>query len=156
MNTWKIRYGSPVVKIEQDSRRVSGVDAVALSDHLPLEGGSNYYAKLRGQTGAMSNQLVEKHSASVEYFRAMGISVVQGRDFASGDASGGLPVAMVNDELARAISRTRVRSANGSRLFRVNPARSSEWCVRCGKSAWTAACCRSCMCQRRRPSSPGR
>jgi len=31
------------------ARRVGGVDAVALSDHLPLEGGSNYYVKLRGR-----------------------------------------------------------------------------------------------------------
>jgi len=60
------------------ARRVGGVDSVALSDHLPLEGGSNYYVKLRGQTGAMSNQLVERHSASPEYFRAIGVRLLQG------------------------------------------------------------------------------
>ena len=67
------------------ARRVGGVDAVALSDHLPLEGGSNYYVKLRGQTGAMSNQLVERHSASPEYFRAMGVRLLQGRTFTPAD-----------------------------------------------------------------------
>ncbi len=67
------------------ARRVGGVDSVALSDHLPLEGGSNYYVKLRGQTGAMSNQLVERHSASPEYFRAMGVRLLQGRVFTATD-----------------------------------------------------------------------
>ncbi|HEY1185300.1 MAG: ABC transporter permease [Bryobacteraceae bacterium] len=67
------------------ARRIGGVDSVALSDHLPLEGGSNYYVKLRGQTGAMSNQLVEKHAASPEYFRAVGVRLLQGRLFTQSD-----------------------------------------------------------------------
>jgi len=67
------------------ARRIGGVDSVALSDHLPLEGGSNYYIKLRGQTGAMSNQLVERHSVSPEYFRAMGVRLLQGRLFTAAD-----------------------------------------------------------------------
>jgi putative ABC transport system permease protein len=67
------------------SRRIGGVDAVALSDHLPLEGGSNYYIKLRGQTSEMSNQLVESHAVSPEYFRAMGVRLLQGRLFTPAD-----------------------------------------------------------------------
>jgi predicted permease len=43
----------------EKARRIGGADAVALTDHLPLEGGSNYYAKLRGDTRPRSNQLVE-------------------------------------------------------------------------------------------------
>ena len=67
------------------SRRIGGVDSVALSDHLPLEGGSNYYVKLRGNTSEMSNQLVERHSVSPEYFRAMGVRLLQGRLFTPAD-----------------------------------------------------------------------
>ena len=67
------------------SRRIGGVDSVALSDRLPLEGGSNYYVKLRGQTSEMSNQLVETHAVSPEYFRAMGVRLLQGRLFTSAD-----------------------------------------------------------------------
>jgi putative ABC transport system permease protein len=67
------------------ARRIGEVDSVALSDHLPLEGGSNYYVKLRGQTGAMSNQLVERHTVSPEYFHAMGIRLLQGRVFTLAD-----------------------------------------------------------------------
>jgi predicted permease len=69
----------------EHSRRIGGVDAVALSDHLPLEGGSNYYVKLRGQTSQMSNQLVERHEVSPEYFRALGVRLLQGRVFTPAD-----------------------------------------------------------------------
>jgi len=65
--------------------RIGGVDAAALSDHLPLEGGSNYYVKLRGQTSDASNQLVEQHEVSPEYFRAMGVRLLQGRVFTLAD-----------------------------------------------------------------------
>ena len=78
------KYDFSETLLEQ-ARRIGGVDAVALSDHLPLEGGSNYYVKLRGQTGEMSNQLVESHSASPEYFRAMGVRLLQGRVFTQAD-----------------------------------------------------------------------
>jgi putative ABC transport system permease protein len=82
--TVRQRFDFAQTLLEQ-SRRVGGVDSVALSDHLPLEGGSNYYIKLRGQTGEMSNQLVESHAASPEYFRAMGVRLLQGRVFTQAD-----------------------------------------------------------------------
>jgi putative ABC transport system permease protein len=69
----------------EKTRHIGGVDAAALSDHLPLEGGSNYYVKLRGQTGKMSNRLVESHAVSPEYFRALGIRLLQGRLFTDAD-----------------------------------------------------------------------
>jgi putative ABC transport system permease protein len=69
----------------EKTRRIGGVDAAALTDHLPLEGGSNYYVKLRGQTGEMSNRLVEQHAVSPEYFRGLGIRLLQGRVFTDAD-----------------------------------------------------------------------
>ena len=69
----------------EKARRIGGADAVALTDHLPLEGGSNYYIKLRGQTGDESNQLVEMHAVSQDYFRAMGVRLLQGRVFTAQD-----------------------------------------------------------------------
>ena len=74
-------------------RRIAGADAVALSDHLPLEGGSNYYVKLRGQTTEESNQLVEMHAISPDYFRALGVRVLQGRVFTSAH----IQLALAND-----------------------------------------------------------
>jgi putative ABC transport system permease protein len=64
---------------------IAGVDAAAASNRLPLEGGSNYYVKLRGQTSQMSNLLVEAHSASREYFHAMGVRFLEGRNFEPAD-----------------------------------------------------------------------
>jgi predicted permease len=69
----------------EKSTRIPGVDAAAISHHLPLEGGSNYYVKLRGQTSHMSNLLVEYHPVSPEYFHAMGVRLLQGRVFTPAD-----------------------------------------------------------------------
>jgi putative ABC transport system permease protein len=78
------RYDFSEALLEQ-SRRIGGIDSAALSDHLPLEGGSNYYVKLRGQTSEASNQLVERHAVSPGYFRAMGVRLLRGRLFTPTD-----------------------------------------------------------------------
>jgi putative ABC transport system permease protein len=64
---------------------VAGVDAAAVSNRLPLEGGSNYYVKLRGQTSQKSNLLVESHAVTRDYFRAMGVRLLEGRTFEPAD-----------------------------------------------------------------------
>jgi putative ABC transport system permease protein len=80
----------------QHAAQTPGVDAAALSNRLPLEGGSNAYVKIKGESArAMSNQLVEMHTVSPGYFRAMGIRLLGGRDFASAD----IQQAQANDAL---------------------------------------------------------
>jgi putative ABC transport system permease protein len=70
------------------ARQIGGVDSAALSNRLPLEGGSNSYVKLRGQTTRReSGPLVENHSASADYFRAMGIPLLEGRLFTDEDVA---------------------------------------------------------------------
>jgi putative ABC transport system permease protein len=64
---------------------IAGVDEASISHHLPLEGGSNYYVKLPGQTSQKSSLLVEYHPVSPEYFRAMGVRLVEGRTFEPAD-----------------------------------------------------------------------
>ena len=91
--TARQRFDFSQTLLEQ-SRRIGGVDAVALSDRLPLEGGSNYYVKVRGQSGDMSNMLVESHAASPEYFRAMGVRLIEGRVFTPAD----IQTALAHDE----------------------------------------------------------
>jgi len=86
------KYDFSEALLEQ-ARRIGGVDAAALTNHLPIEGGSNYYVKLRGQTSEMSNQLVETHAASPDYFRAMGVRLLRGRVFTNAD----IQTALAND-----------------------------------------------------------
>jgi len=64
---------------------IGSVDAAAITSHLPLEGGSNYYVKLRGQTNQMSDLLVEYHTITPSYFRAMGIRLLEGHTFSRDD-----------------------------------------------------------------------
>ncbi len=95
------------------ARRIGGVDSAALSDHLPLEGGSNYYVKLRGQTGEMSNQLVESHAASPEYFHALGVRLLQGRLFTPTDIQSALEHDMRINPLWEAGTRPPADLTNG-------------------------------------------
>ena len=69
-----------------DARRIAGVETAALSDRMPLEGGSNFYASVRGRPfQRMSGPLVETHSVSPDYFRVMGVRLLQGRVFTPAD-----------------------------------------------------------------------
>jgi len=86
------KYDFSEALLEQ-ARSIGGVDAAALTNHLPIEGGSNFYVKLRGQTSEMSSQLVETHRASPDYFRAMGVRLLRGRVFTNAD----IQTALAND-----------------------------------------------------------
>jgi putative ABC transport system permease protein len=66
-------------------KRIPGVDSAALTNRLPLEGGSNGYVRIAGDTTRLSSQLVETHAVSPGYFHAMGIRLLQGRDLSDAD-----------------------------------------------------------------------
>jgi putative ABC transport system permease protein len=73
------------------AQRIPGVDTAAISNRLPLEGGSNYYISIRGRKSEpMSGPLVESHAISPGYFRAMGIRLLKGRLFTPADVQGAL------------------------------------------------------------------
>ncbi|MCX6631767.1 MAG: ABC transporter permease [Candidatus Solibacter sp.] len=75
----------------EQSRRLAGVETAALSDRLPIEGGGNYYAHVRGRPfQRMSGPLVETHAVSPDYFRAMGVRLLQGRLFTPADTQAAL------------------------------------------------------------------
>jgi putative ABC transport system permease protein len=68
-------------------QNIPGVESASVTDHLPLEGGSNSYVTLRGSASSgMSGPLVENHSVTPDYFRAMGIPLLQGRELTAQDA----------------------------------------------------------------------
>jgi putative ABC transport system permease protein len=61
---------------------IAGVDSVAVTSTLPLEGGSNSYINLRGQVfEPMTGRLVENHNISPGYFKTFGVPLLKGRDF---------------------------------------------------------------------------
>ena len=73
-------------KMREKLASVPGVDSVAVTDTLPLEGGSNGYINLRGQPfQPMSGPLVESHTITPGYFKTFGIPLLKGRDFTETD-----------------------------------------------------------------------
>ncbi len=84
-------------------RNLPGLDAVSISDKVPLEGGSNSFVTVRGQPSEpMSGPLVENHGISPGYFRAMGIPILQGRDFTPQDAVASLALDQRQHEASEA------------------------------------------------------
>ena len=74
-------------RLLDQAKLIPGVETAALSDRLPLEGGSNYYIQVRGRASErMSGPLVETHDVTPEYFRAMGVPLLKGRGFTAADA----------------------------------------------------------------------
>ena len=68
-------------------RAAPGVQAAALTTKLPLLGGNNGYIIIPGQqTESMTGPLVENSSVSADYFRTMGIPLLEGRTFEVQDA----------------------------------------------------------------------
>jgi len=67
-------------------RSSPGIRAVAFSTEIPIEGGSNGYITVPGRDDrALSNQLFEWNWVTPDYFRAFGIPLLEGRNFAARD-----------------------------------------------------------------------
>lgn len=78
-------------------QHIPGVSSAAITTTLPLEGGSNGYVKVPGNTNpALQQQLVEIHGITPDYFKVFGIPVLEGRNFTPQDAQD------VDDTLAKA------------------------------------------------------
>jgi putative ABC transport system permease protein len=74
--------------LTQKLQSIPGVESASITDQLPLEQGSNGYVILRGSASTgMSGPLVEDHSITPEYFRAMGIPLLKGRGFTADDVA---------------------------------------------------------------------
>jgi putative ABC transport system permease protein len=87
----------------EDLATLPGVDAVGLIQHLPF-GGVDWSGsfELEGRGSSEEAGLYGHYRvASAGYFEAMGIPVLEGRAFDRADRDGTLPVAVVNQALAR-------------------------------------------------------
>ncbi len=91
-------------QLQASLKRAPGIDAVATVDTLPMTGGmtgGSFEIDGRPKPADWVDTLVQYNSASPGYFRAMGIPVLLGRDFDEQDAPASMPVAIINDTLAR-------------------------------------------------------
>ena len=83
-------------------RQLPGVSQAALTSPLPLTGTgytSDYSIASRPQ-GEYGSEVTHRR-VSPGYFKAMGVPILQGRDFTSADANDKTPVAIINQALAR-------------------------------------------------------
>ena len=102
----RVRYPDPVKRDVMQKEvldrlsRLPGVSAVAEASHLPLSDTRQIGFRLE-HAAADDYQLAENSLVSWGYFRAMGIALIAGRDFSSGDRRDSPPVAIVNEALSR-------------------------------------------------------
>ena len=108
------RYGDEksnafIAKLTEKARGLPGVEAVTLTDVPPL---GNRYAgaeiTVEGRTGAPSNErevqnrTVFQSTVRPDYFRAIGVPLLRGRDFTATDVKGSMPVVIISEQTARA------------------------------------------------------
>ncbi len=81
-------------------KTVPGIEAAAIVNNLPLSGiSSSLSFNLRGPDGKSGP--TSTRTISPQYFAAMGIPLIAGRDFAETDQKGAPDVAIINEYLAR-------------------------------------------------------
>ena len=80
-----------------------GVTAAGFGRSVPVQGsGMRSTIKVPGYTPKTSDpENVDFNPITPGYFRALGVPIVRGRDFTEADMKSGVPVAIVNEEMAR-------------------------------------------------------
>lgn len=79
---------------------VPGVERAAAVSRLPLSGGNS--VRTFNLPGSDTSYNSDIRVGTPEYFRTMGIPLLQGRNFTEHDSKGSAPVAIVNEALVRA------------------------------------------------------
>jgi predicted permease len=91
-------------RVLEEVRALPGVEGAATVLHLPLAGRTwSAVVEVEGQPAVMGDAQprVPWQSISTGYLETAGIPLLQGRDFATSDASDGTRVALVNDAFVR-------------------------------------------------------
>jgi predicted permease len=84
-------------------RATPGVQAASLATDSPLSGSwdSNGIVVEGYQPRPGERTSSQRTAVSTDYFRSLGISVIAGRDFNEQDSVGSVPVAIINEQMAR-------------------------------------------------------
>ena len=106
LNLQGYRYGSEeqmqsfYAELLPNIMALPGVEGAAAVSRLPLEGGANSRIIPEGREESDARLLTEIKSATTGYFKAMGISILSGRDFLPQDSAPAQPGVIVNQRLA--------------------------------------------------------
>jgi putative ABC transport system permease protein len=107
-NVFSFRVSAPAYamlrQVQQNLAGVTGVQSVAAVSHLPLDDTGNwydYYWKEGAPPEAQNTEMADNRSILPGYFRAIGASLLRGRDFTESDDAAHVHVAIVDDVLAR-------------------------------------------------------
>lgn len=110
-------------------RALPGVETAAITDSMPpdRQGDADTF-QLEGQTlpPGEINPIVSDATVTPDYFRLLGIPLVEGRYFNDHDTAAGAPVAIVSQGFARRFLRG---NALGKRIKQSGPGSGSPWMV---------------------------
>jgi len=102
--------GRPTQFLEQllpQAAALPGVEGVAISNDLPLEGDDTTtgLSDVEGRAPFPRGQqpLVGVHAVNLGYFRSMGIPQLRGREFSANDNANSTPVVIINQKLAETL-----------------------------------------------------
>jgi putative ABC transport system permease protein len=125
-----LQFRLPVTKYDSDAkiadmftrtiaeiRTVPGVEHAAVVRATPLNGnGERFPYEVEGSAGVAPDKLPQAHRNLISsgYFETMRIPRMVGRDFTGDDRQGSMPVAIVNEQLARKLAP--IGSAIGARF----------------------------------------
>ena len=96
--------GRFVERLQSGLQNAPGVEAVGMSDGIPLGGNnsSSPYARVdRNPPPIRQRPLGQTHSVGPGYFKAMGIPLLAGRDFEAGDGLNKPPVVLISKSSAK-------------------------------------------------------
>ncbi|HUB28829.1 MAG TPA: ABC transporter permease [Terracidiphilus sp.] len=82
---------------------IPGIEAVSWAANMPFWSSPSRGVEIEGQAQERKSEALSAvtNTVDVDYFKVMGISLVQGRTFTEGDRENSLPVAIINEDLAR-------------------------------------------------------
>ncbi|MPY91070.1 MAG: FtsX-like permease family protein [Luteitalea sp.] len=120
---------SRVAFFERIAARIAtlpGVDSVAFASHLPLRGGwgGNFTLEHPPDPSQPDHQ-GDFQMVSPGYFRTLGVRLLRGRAFSDSDRAGAVPVAIVNETMARRLWPD--GDAVGARLKKGGPTSNAPW-----------------------------
>jgi putative ABC transport system permease protein len=81
---------------------IAGVESVALTSNLPLQGSASYPFELQGQAPVEADKRPTTSALTItpQYFQAVGAPIIRGRPFDDSDGATGKPSVIVNNRFA--------------------------------------------------------